>query len=138
MLTDNLPPEDFSDVILPVQYFEPFKRRKFLGGERRLLLAVLEDAVSIYLTSMNGRSRKQRIRFAEVRSWFYPRSDQRGLFAFESICDQLAIDAGIFRRRLGSLSPSHLPSRRLRWTSGRAPTQITPWLDSAQETERTL
>lgn len=107
--------EDFSEAILPVQYFELIKRRKFLGGERHLLLAVLEEAVRCYLTNMNGRSREQVIRFAEVRRWFYPRSDQQGLFAFESICDLLGIDADIFRRRLGSISLRDLPSRRVRW-----------------------
>jgi len=115
MLTDDPSLEDFGDTILPVQYFELIKRRKFLDGERHLLLAVLEEAVRSYLINMNCRSREQRIRFAEVRRWFCPRSDQQGLFAFESICGLLEIDANNFRRRLGSINLSDLPSRRVRW-----------------------
>ena len=113
-LTDDLSLKDFSGAILPVQYFDLIKRRKFLDGERRLLFAVLEEAVHTYLTNMKGGSRDRRIRFAEVRRWFYSPSD-RGLFAFESICDLLGIAPGIFRRRLSSISLYDLPSRRLRW-----------------------
>ncbi len=115
MVTDDLSLEDFGEAILPVQYFELINRRKFLDGERHLLLAVLEEAARSYLTNMNCRNREQRIRFAEVRRWFYPRDEQQGLFAFESICDLLGIEANIFRRRLGSISLRDLPSRRVRW-----------------------
>ena len=43
--TDDLSLKDFSGAILLVQYFDLIKRRKFLDGERRLLFAVLEEAV---------------------------------------------------------------------------------------------
>ena len=93
-----MPPDDFrlehfSGVILPMQYFDPIKRRKVLDGERQLLFAVLQEAVRTYLTNMNGQSRERRIRFVEVRSWFYSPTDRQGLFAFESICDLLEIDS---------------------------------------------
>ena len=117
MFNDQLPPEDFDGPILPAQYFESMKRPKLLVGEYRLLLAVLEDAVRCYLTDINGRSKEQRARFAEVRRWFYSSGDaeQQALFAFESICDLLGIDPGVVRRRLGSISLGELPWRRLRW-----------------------
>jgi hypothetical protein len=117
MFNDQLPPEDFDGPILPVQYFESMKRPKLLVGEYRLLLAVLEDAVRCYLTDINGRSKEQRTRFAEVRSWFYSSGDteQQALFAFESICDLLGINAGVVRKRLASISLGELPWRRLRW-----------------------
>ena len=121
MLTDNLVLEELSEgTILPVHYFDLIKRRKFLDGERLLMFAVLEDAVHSYLADINDRSRVQRARFADVRRWFYAPSDHQALFAFESICGLLAIDAGIFRKRLGSLSLRDLaPSAPAR--SGRSP-----------------
>ena len=112
-LADDLSLKDFSGAILPGQYFDLINRRKCLDGERRLLFAVLEDAVRTYLTNMKGCSRERRIRFIEVRRWFYSPSD-RGLFAFESICELLGITPGIFRRRLSSISLFNLPSCRLR------------------------
>lgn len=101
-------------AILPAQYFGNAKGRKRFEGEYRLLLAVLDQAVRSYLASMRGRTAQQRLEFEELRRWFYaPRSTARqGLFAFESICDQLEIDACMLRRRLGSISIRDLPTRR--------------------------
>ncbi|HVB79364.1 MAG TPA: hypothetical protein VNE82_05355 [Candidatus Binataceae bacterium] len=104
--------EALSGSILPVQYFAPIKRRKLVNGECRLLLAVLEDAVRSYLSNVNGSSREQRVQLAEVWRWFYASDGPQGLFAFESICDLLEIDAGIFRKRLGAIGLRDLPSRR--------------------------
>jgi len=118
VLSDDLSPEASSEAMLPTQYFDRIKRSKFLDGERRLLLAVLEEAVRSYLKNINCRSMKQWTRFTEVRHWFESHTDSQGLFAFESICDLLEIDPGVFRRRLTSLSRRDLPSRRLR--------QVTP------------
>jgi hypothetical protein len=107
----ELSPEAFNGSVLPVQYFYPIKRRNLLNGERRLLLAVLESAVRSYLSNRNHPRREQRAQFAEVQRWFYTRGSG-GLFAFESICDLLEIDANIFRNRLGSIKLRDLPSRR--------------------------
>jgi hypothetical protein len=74
---------------------------------------VLEEALRTYLTNLKGRSREQRIRFAEVHCWFYSPCDRQSLFAFESVCDLLGIAPGILRRRLTSISLRDLPSRRL-------------------------
>jgi hypothetical protein len=103
-------------AILPAQYFGNAKGRKLLEGEYRLLLAVLEQAVRSYLASMKGRTGQQRLDFEELRRWFYaPRSTApQGLFAFESICDLLGIDADMLRRRLGSISIRDLPTHRQR------------------------
>src|SRR5512146_438373 len=103
--------EALGGTILPVQYFEALERRKLLSAERRLLLAVLEDAVRSYLANMNRSSREQRLHFAEVRLWFCA-PGSRDLFAFESICDLLGIDANIFRKRLDSACLRDLPLRR--------------------------
>jgi len=114
ILTDNLSLEHFGGAILPVQYFDLINRRKFLNGERRLLLAVLEEALRTYLSNLKGRSREQRIRFAEVHCWFYSPCRPQSLFAFESVCDLLGIAPGILRTRLTSISLRDLPSRHLR------------------------
>jgi hypothetical protein len=107
----ELSEEAFGGPILPVQYFGPLKQRQLFNGERRLLLAVLDDAVRSYLSDMNRAGRQQRLQFAEVQRWFYAPGGSQGLFAFESICDLLGIDANIFRKRLGSIGIRSLPSR---------------------------
>jgi hypothetical protein len=115
MITDSssakLSLEDLGGSILPAQYFEPLKQRKLLNGERRLLLAVLEDAVRSYLSNMSRTSIEQRREFAQVQRWFHSPHDAQGLFSFESICDLLGIDANIFRKRLDAIGIHNLAPR---------------------------
>jgi hypothetical protein len=66
-------------------------------GERRLMLAVLEDAIrTLLLAKRTAVSRKRLLR---ELAWFQSRS-QSEPFAFESICDVLGIDPGYLRGRL--------------------------------------
>jgi hypothetical protein len=62
------------DTLLPSQFFDRVRRRSEHEGERRLMIAVLEDAVE-----------------DPDRSW---------LFSFQNICDVLDIDANYLRRGL--------------------------------------
>jgi hypothetical protein len=67
--------------------------------EKRLLLALLEGAVSDfqkYATASTGRGRRL---FADVSAWFGSTSHERFL-DFESICDGLGLDPSFLRRGL--------------------------------------
>jgi hypothetical protein len=91
-------------------------------GERRLMLAVLEDAIrTLLLAKRTAVSRKRLLR--EI-AWFESRS-QSEPFAFETICDVLGIDPGYLRGRLvgGTVVPvreSHArgPRTRIRRSEG--------------------
>ena len=64
--------------------------------ERRLMLAVLEAAVSDfrkYATAANGLGRR---RFVEADAWFRSHADDR-LLDFESVCHALALDPSFIR-----------------------------------------
>jgi hypothetical protein len=113
---DQVSKENFAGTILPDQYFGNLRRRKLREGEYRLLLAVLEQAIRSYLINLKRATSEQRADFEELRRWFYlPRNaTQRGLFAFESICELIGIDADLLRERLGSLSLHALPTHRYR------------------------
>ena len=86
------------DFMLPPQFFGRDARRRRESGERRLLVAILIDA-------MNIRQRRCRLRRnapalqRETERWFASR-ERRWPFAFESICDTLELDAGRIRRLL--------------------------------------
>jgi hypothetical protein len=87
---------DYSNgSILPSQYNDSVRRRlPGFEGERRLLWAVLEDAIDTYLANMDCATAKQCNEFDEICGWFYAPKDQpAGLFSFESICDLLEMDA---------------------------------------------
>ena len=66
-------------------------------GERRLMLAVLEDALRTVLSARVGRSCDAWVR--EELRWFMS-EDRSHPFAFEVICDVLDLDASWLRARL--------------------------------------
>ena len=66
------------------------------SGEHRLMVAILEDAVSIQVKSYSGgfvTSHDVR----EAREWLASR-DRSWPFSFESICDVLGLDPSYIRR----------------------------------------
>jgi hypothetical protein len=67
--------------------------------ERALLIAVLEDASRCFLHHCTATDRKPRALYEEARDWFFSDEHTR-LFAFETVCDVLGIDAAYLRRRL--------------------------------------
>lgn len=65
-------------------------------GEHRLMLAVLCDAMQAY---GGGRFRRRARHLHELRAWFES-DDCSYVFAFESVCDALGLDAAYIRRRV--------------------------------------
>ena len=101
---DFLEPE----CLLPVQYNDMLRKRSSAPeGESRLLLAVLKDALLIFITTMHGRTRQARREFLEVVAWFNA-ENQDGVFAYENVCDALGLEPEALRKRLASLL--HAPS----------------------------
>jgi hypothetical protein len=98
---EHADPLNFTDIILPCQFFGNMGASS-LCAEQRLMLAVLVDAINI-LQGWNrmGSARKRRA-FAEAGQWVtthgrsYP-------FSFDSVCDALSIDPEMLRERLASL-----------------------------------
>ena len=87
------------DTLLPSQFFDRVRRRSEHDGERRLMIAVLEDAVDVYRKQAGAREHRGRQLFADAEEWIENR-DRTWLFSFENICDVLDIDAEYVRRGL--------------------------------------
>lgn len=87
------------DILLPNQYFAAFKRGRAVEGERRLMLAVLEDAVDSYRKHAMARDPRDQACFLEAKEWFLS-DDRSWLFAFENICDVLEMNADYLRTGL--------------------------------------
>lgn len=79
------------------------------SSEYRLLLAVLQDAVACWFRYCRFRNAREQRLFQEIRSWFWEK-DQSWLYAFESICEYLDLNADAIRR--GLLRWQALPSER--------------------------
>ena len=86
------------DTLLPEQYFS-LLGRKPLQGEKRLLLAMLEDAVHCFQTYLLAKKPHERRLFQESEEWINS-TDGLWFFSFENICDVLGIYPGRMRNAL--------------------------------------
>ena len=87
------------DTLLPSQFFDRVRRRTEHDGERRLMIAVLEDAVDVYRKQVGNRDPRGQQLFREAEEWIED-ADRTWLFSFQNICDVLDIDADYLRRGL--------------------------------------
>ena len=87
------------DTLLPSQFFDRVRRRTEHDGERRLMIAVLEDAVDVYRKQAEARDPRGEQLFQEAEAWIED-ADRTWLFSFQNICDVLDIDADYLRRGL--------------------------------------
>ena len=87
------------DILVVDSFGSAFSRSKSLQGERRLMLAVLGDAVDCYRRGRRASDPATRLLFDEARAWLES-TDRRATFSFESICDVLDIDPDYLRRGL--------------------------------------
>lgn len=95
MMEDALTPLLQPDVLLPTQYWETVTRKHRLEPEKKLMLAVLEDAVWTYRKYLFTR----KLVFTEVKDWFFEQ-DSDWLFSFENICDVLGFSPERIRQGL--------------------------------------
>jgi hypothetical protein len=85
--------------LLPDQFYDLTRRRRVLEGERRLLFAVLEDAIICYLKKRGSNKTKDLTLSHEAENWI--RSDGgAGPFSFEAICAALEIEPSRLRTAL--------------------------------------
>lgn len=87
------------DTLLPVQYFENFRRKTLLEPEKRLMLAVLEDAVACFQDNLVAPSVKNQRLFQDTEAWI-TEADGDWVFSFESVCESLGINPEYVRRGL--------------------------------------
>jgi hypothetical protein len=85
------------DALLPTEFFATFRPEGGWERERLLLFAVLADAIECYQKyALDPRGHET---FAETEAWLNS-DDRSSLFAFETLCDALGIEAGYLRRGL--------------------------------------
>lgn len=86
-----------SDILTSVQ-FEILRKRP-LGQEQRLLLAVLEDAVHCFQTYLFARKPHERQLFANAETWINS-TETDWFFSFENICELLGLQSSALRGAL--------------------------------------
>jgi len=107
------------DALTPGQYYDGIRADDAcVRPIKRLMLAVLEDAMRCYQTYANSRSRAQRRLFLDAEAWLMDRRAD-GAFAFETVCDTLGIDPSCLRdglrqwrvKQLDGMNPRRLARR---------------------------
>lgn len=80
------------DIMTPAQYYEGVHRDDpETQGIKRLMFAVLADAVRCFQTYADARSRAGRRMFGEAEWWIWDRHSE-GPFTFQAICETLGIE----------------------------------------------
>ena len=92
----SIGPELAPETVLPSQFFDRLQVDASLQPEKRLMLAVLEDAVGTFQKYVNVSSRHGRRLFSEAEEWFAA-SESDWPFAFENVCQALGLDAEYLR-----------------------------------------
>ncbi len=87
------------DTLLPAQYFETFRRKAHLEPEKRLMFAVLEDAIACFQKYISARDAKGKTMFHEAEEWILE-EDSEWLFSFANICEVLGFNPQYMRQGL--------------------------------------
>jgi hypothetical protein len=87
------------DVLLPGQFFSFFRKEAGFDRERRLMLAVLEDAIDCFQKYAHTNDQRGRQLFDESYEWIMS-GDRRWLFSFENICQIVDMNPDYIRQGL--------------------------------------
>jgi hypothetical protein len=87
------------DTLLSDQYFENLRRKTFFEPEKRLMLAVLEDAIRYYQDNWFSRNSKRKRIFDETEEWILT-PDSDWVFSYDHVCETLGLSPAYLRRGL--------------------------------------
>jgi len=92
-----------ANIILPSQHFGPQRK---VEPEKRLMIAVLHDALDCLAKSRSATDNRGKRLFRETTQWFLS-PDADWPYAFECICEVLDLDSDAVRQRLRVASHPH-------------------------------
>src|SRR5262249_49222915 len=84
------------DTLLASQYFDRVRRHADVDPERRLMLAILEDAVMVCLKNAGTTDPGRQAVLLEAEEWIADR-DPTWLYSFENICAVLEFEPEYIR-----------------------------------------
>ena len=98
------------DTLLPSQFFTGLRQKGFVEGEKRLMAAVLADAVEVYMKQASNTEPRGHQLFLDAEAWISEDKPGPWFFSFSNICDLLGLEPEYIRRGL------------LEWRRNRGPT----------------
>jgi hypothetical protein len=124
--------DEFSqaEAVLPLQLHGARRGASTIEPVRRLMVAMLVDAIRCCQTKLDAHQRAKRQEFGEARSWIFS-DDDNGFFSFRSVCDELEFDPKAIRKRLAQWEKGKLgaekPRLMIRRLTPVAKRISTPW-----------
>lgn len=110
------------DTLLPVQFWAALADPRS-EPERRLMVAVLEEAIAVVVNAPSGDRNDRRSVVREAQRWFAS-DDSSSPFAFATICDVLGLDVDRVRQALARWPRRQRTFRRPRLQAGRGRHQV--------------
>lgn len=87
------------DAVLPMQFFQSLRSKGRFDGERRLMIAVLEDAVNCFMKQLHATDPKARQLFLDAEEWIAT-EDPAWFFSFDNVCHALDLNPEYLREGL--------------------------------------
>ena len=100
------------DTVLPSQFFAILREKGFIEGEKRLMAAVLADAVDVYMKQAFTADSKARNLFLDAEAWLFADEPGPWFFSFHILCDMLGLAPEYIRRGLREWHLKRQPSIR--------------------------
>ena len=114
------------DTILPSQFYGSRRDNAETEPLRRLMSAVLEDAINCFQrnAAAPGNGLRRRREYIEARQWLFGKEGS-GPFSFENVCSVLGIHPGNLRRKLSQLAQGRSQSQSPRVSTVSDPSKHT-------------
>lgn len=89
------------DIVEPTDcgIFEDLRKKAIRDGEKRLMLAMLENATEDFQKYVLATDRRGKELFAAAEQWILE-TDSPSFFSFVTICEHLELDPGYLRQGL--------------------------------------
>ncbi|HEX9263477.1 MAG TPA: hypothetical protein VF977_03840 [Candidatus Binatia bacterium] len=87
------------DMLLSAQYFENLRRKTYFEPEKRLMLALLEDAINCYQDNLVARGSKKKRLFEQTEQWILE-ANSDWVFSFDNVCETLGLNPEYVRQGL--------------------------------------
>ncbi|MBV8592122.1 MAG: hypothetical protein JO212_19050, partial [Acetobacteraceae bacterium] len=101
-----------AEPLLPSQFFEGRKKSEALDPEKRLMLAVLTDAVRCYQVGFHAQKTSRIRAFREAEEWLFSAKGY-GPFSCENVCYALDITPDYLRKMLRKWRVRRLDGARI-------------------------
>jgi hypothetical protein len=87
------------DTLLAAQYLENLRRKTLIEPEKRLMLAMLEDAVKCFQVYVTAQGRRGQKLFNDAQEWIMM-TDDDWIFSFVNVCETLGFSPEYVRQGL--------------------------------------